>query len=193
MNFLAHIFLSGSDIELITGNFIGDFVKGKDLASYPEGIKKGIVLHRKIDEFTDQHKIVLKTKKRLRPKYRHYAPVIADIYYDHFLASKWSDYHSEDLKSYTTSFYRRIYRHKAYIPSAAQHMLSQMSIDDWLYNYQFIEGIDRALTGMSKRTKFDSGMETASQELKENYMEYDNEFVEFFPHLQLMCEQFINA
>ncbi len=193
MNFLAHIFLSGSDIELITGNFIGDFVKGKDLASYPEGIKKGIVLHRKIDEFTDQHKIVLKTKKRLRPKYRHYAPVIADIYYDHFLASKWSDYHSEDLKSYTTSFYRRIYRHKAYIPSAAQHMLSHMSIDDWLYNYQFIEGIDRALTGMSKRTKFDSGMETASQELKENYMEYDNEFVEFFPHLQLMCEQFINA
>ena len=193
MNFLAHIFLSGSDIELITGNFIGDFVKGKDLETYPAGIKRGIVLHRKIDQFTDQHDIVLETKKRLRPKYRHYAPVIADVYYDHFLACKWSNYHTEDLKSYTTSFYKKIHQQQAYIPSSAQHMLSYMSAQDWLYHYQFIEGIDRALTGMSRRTKFDSGMETASEELKENYEDYEREFEQFFPHLQLMCEQFINA
>ena len=97
MNFLAHLYLSGNDPLVRLGNFIGDFVKGRDLADrYEPAIVKGIELHRAIDEFTDQHAIVKQSKMRLRPKYRHYAPVIVDIFYDHFLAAGW-DNHSEQL------------------------------------------------------------------------------------------------
>ena len=32
MNFLAHIYLSGDDPNIQLGNFIGDFVKGRNLA-----------------------------------------------------------------------------------------------------------------------------------------------------------------
>ena len=55
MNYLAHVYLSGSDEFLCIGNFIGDHVKGKAYFDYPETIQNGILLHRKIDYFTDQH------------------------------------------------------------------------------------------------------------------------------------------
>ena len=102
MNFLAHIYLSFENPKILVGNFIGDFVKGKKLELYGDEIQKGILLHREIDDYTDSHPIVLETKKRLRPNYHHYAPVISDVYYDHFLASLWSNYHKTPLIEYTT-------------------------------------------------------------------------------------------
>ena len=90
MNFLAHIYLSGDDPNIQLGNFIGDFVKGRNLVEqFGHEIAKGIELHRAIDEFTDKHPIVKLSKVRLREKYRHYAPVIVDIFYDHYLAKNW--------------------------------------------------------------------------------------------------------
>jgi acyl carrier protein phosphodiesterase len=77
------------------------------------------------------------------------------------------------------------------IPKGVIHMLSYMSKDDWLYNYQFIEGIDKALTGMSRRTKFESKMEEASESLKEHYEEFSNEFQQFFPELENHVKQFL--
>ncbi|MEQ8424061.1 MAG: DUF479 domain-containing protein, partial [Cyclobacteriaceae bacterium] len=91
MNFLAHIYLSGDNAQLMIGNFIGDFVKGKNLsARYNPDVVLGIELHRAIDEYTDSHDVVQKSKVRLRPKYRHYSGVIVDMFYDHFLAKNWN-------------------------------------------------------------------------------------------------------
>ncbi len=89
MNFLAHIYLSGNQERVMIGNFIGDFVKGKAWEEFDSAIQRGILLHREIDRYTDDHEVVIKTKERLRPKYHHYAPVISDVFYDHFLASLW--------------------------------------------------------------------------------------------------------
>src|SRR5436190_842749 len=87
MNFLAHLYLSGDDADVMTGNFIGDFVRGRNLAEqFGEKIARGIELHRAIDAFTDHHSVVKQSKTRLRPKYGHYSGVIVDIFYDHFLA-----------------------------------------------------------------------------------------------------------
>ena len=92
MNFLAHLFLSGEPGELMVGNFIADSVKGNAMNDFSEGIQKGIILHRAIDTFTDSHNEMQKSKERLRPRYKKYAPVITDIFYDHFLAVNWQDY-----------------------------------------------------------------------------------------------------
>ncbi|HWA32994.1 MAG TPA: hypothetical protein VG737_02640, partial [Cyclobacteriaceae bacterium] len=73
MNFLAHLYLSGDDADVMTGNFIGDFVRGRHLAEqFGKKIALGIDLHRAIDEFTDHHDVVRQSKTRLRPKYGHY-------------------------------------------------------------------------------------------------------------------------
>ncbi len=190
MNFLAHLYLSGDDEEILVGNFIGDFVKGAQMEAYPPNMQKGIRLHRSIDYFTDTHEIVLQSKIRLREKFRHYAPVIVDVYYDHFLAKDWVKFSDVPLKQYTESFYQLMKKYIGIIPRGVTNMLSFMSRDNWLYNYQFIEGIDKALTGMSRRTKFENKMDEASLALTEHYDDFKGEFEQFFPELELHVSNF---
>lgn len=174
----------------MVGNFIGDFVKGSQLRHYSKGIQYGIQLHRSIDSFTDNHPVVLQSKVRLRPKFRHYAPVIVDVFYDHFLAKDWKHFSDVPLKTYTNKFYGMMKSYFNEIPQPVIHMLTFMERDDWLFNYQFVEGIDRALTGMSKRTTFDSKMEEASDALRKDYEEFSEEFHQFFPELKAHVRNF---
>ncbi|MBC6400215.1 MAG: DUF479 domain-containing protein [Ekhidna sp.] len=190
MNFLAHILLSGDNEEVIVGNFIGDFVKGSRLSSYSEEIQKGIRLHRSIDQFTDNHPTVLKSKKRLQGNFRHYASVIVDIFYDHFIAKNWFRFSMEPLLDFTLKFYQLMDKYTGKVPKAVSKMLVYMSSENWLYNYQYIEGIDRTLTGMSKRTKFDSKMEMAAAYLEKNYSSFEKEFNLFLPELQQHVNNF---
>ena len=105
MNYLAHVYLSGSDKDLIIGNFIADHVKGKAYLDYPETIQKGILLHRKIDDFTDHHPLFKKNVTLLFPQFRHYSRVIVDMFFDHFLAAQWELYHPDPLEDFSRQFY----------------------------------------------------------------------------------------
>ena len=100
MNHLAHLYLSQTNVDLMVGNFIADRVKGKDLLNYSESVQKGIEMHRAIDTFTDEHAVVMKSKKRLFPVYHKYAAVIVDMFYDHILAKNWEEYSPISLKLY---------------------------------------------------------------------------------------------
>jgi acyl carrier protein phosphodiesterase len=191
MNFLAHIYLSGESDELKIGNFIGDFVKASDMKNYSETINQGIEIHWAIDEFTDQHPIVQKSKDRLRPKYGHYAGVIVDIYYDHYLALNWKDYHSDDLRIYVNKQYRMLESHISILPKKVVHMLPFMIQHDWLYNYQYFDGIERVMHGMANRSSFNSKMDESVLELKKYHREFEKEFEEFFVELQAFCEAFL--
>ena len=92
MNFLAHVFLSGSDEHLILGNLIADAVKGRQFDNYNINVQKGILLHRYIDKFTDTHPIVKQSKQRLENDYKRYSGIIVDIFYDHFLSANFKTY-----------------------------------------------------------------------------------------------------
>jgi len=105
MNFLAHQYLSGNNNQLKIGNFIADAVKGKQYLNYSKDIQNGILLHREIDTFTDNHTLVKKSKQHLNARYGHYKGVIIDIFYDHFLAKNWSNYHLMPLEKYTAKTY----------------------------------------------------------------------------------------
>jgi acyl carrier protein phosphodiesterase len=185
MNFLAHIYLSGDNEKLMVGNFIADFVKGRAaLEKFEVEIIKGIDLHRAIDEFTDTHPIVLKSKIRLRPKYRHYAGVIVDVFYDHFLSKFWSAYHPEPLLDFASKTYSTIEKYNGILPLDVSRMLPYMIRGNWLVNYSKPEGIQRALTGMSRRTPYESKMDESVHDLLEHYEEFKSEFEEFFPELK---------
>ena len=97
MNLLAHFYLAGNDIPLQIGNFIADFVKGKQINDFDKKVQEGIILHRAIDHFTDTHEIVKQSKQRLFPTYRHYAAVIMDIAYDHFLAKNFLYFYCKEI------------------------------------------------------------------------------------------------
>lgn len=191
MNFLAHLYLSGNTPAIQVGNFIGDFIKGKALHThFDPDVLKGIELHRAIDEYTDHHPVVMESKVRLRPKYRHYAPVLVDMFYDHFLSKHWRDYHSTPLPEYTQTIYAMLENWKD-LPPPVYRLLTYMKQGDWLVNYGTLDGLNRALTGMSSRTKFTSHMEHATKDLQLHYADYEREFQKFFPDLIEFCQTYL--
>ncbi|MFY0654468.1 MAG: DUF479 domain-containing protein [Cyclobacteriaceae bacterium] len=183
MNFLAHLFLSFDSETIAVGNFIADFVKGSQAQEYDVEIQKGIQIHRDIDTYTDTHPVVKESKNRLWKDYRHYSSVIVDMYYDHLLAKKWDKYSDEPLREFTQRNYDFLSSYSSTFPSRANLTLYHMKSTDWLYNYQFLEGIGTALRGMSRRASFDSKMEMAVHDLKKDYELYSTEFDSFFPQI----------
>lgn len=183
MNYLAHIYLSGDNDLVTIGNFIADGIKGKDYKKYPRDIQIGILLHRNIDTYTDAHKTVRVSTKRLHENYGHYSGVIVDILYDHFLAKNWSKYSPIHLDKYVDTFYVSLQDHFDILPSRIQKMMPYMMSDNWLLSYASIEGISRVLDGMNRRTKNRSGMDKAVNELELFYKEFETEFSSFFDEL----------
>ncbi|MBG6111644.1 acyl carrier protein phosphodiesterase [Flavobacterium sp. CG_9.10] len=185
MNFLAHIYLSGDNDLIKIGNFMADGIRGKHFESFPLDVQKGIVLHRSIDTFTDAHPIFRKSTKRLHENYHHYAGVIVDVFYDHFLAKNWVNYSDENLDTYVANFYQSLLDNTAILTERTLGMMPYMIKYNWLESYQTIDGIDKILTQMDSRTKNESKMRFASAELKEYYADFEKEFTEFFKELIL--------
>ena len=183
MNYLAHIYLSGDNDLVTIGNFIADGIKGKRYKKYSKDIQIGILLHRHIDTYTDAHKTVRLSTKRLHKKYSHYSGVIVDILYDHFLAKNWASYCDTPLDEYIENFYDSLEANYDILPSRIQKMMPYMLADNWLLSYASIDGISRVLDGMNRRTKNRSSMNEALVELEEFYTEFESEFSAFFDEL----------
>ena len=184
MNFLAHLYLSGNNEPLMIGNFIADHLKGSAWKTLPEEIQKGVILHRFIDRFTDTHPVVEESKALLRPYFHKYTPVISDIFYDHFLAASWSDYSPVSIDDYAQRVYELLRKNAAHLPERTSEMLDYMERDNWLKNYATLNGINRALSGMGRRAKFDNNMHQAAEFLYDNYEAFKNQFEVFFPELE---------
>jgi len=194
MNYLAHLFLAGKNENLIIGNFIADHVKGKGIDRFSPEIRRGIKMHRAIDEFTDKHPQVQLSILRLRPVYRKYSGVIVDMFYDHYLAKEWSQYSDISLSSFTEACYAVLMKNFDNLPARSQRILPHMMRHNWLLSYSRIEGLQQALTGMSNRTTFISKMENAVDDLNKCYECYQEEFRQFFPELQAYAlKEFVNG
>ncbi len=189
MNFLAHIYLSFGDDEIAIGNFIADSIRGNKIDHLPKRVQDGVILHREIDTFTDSHLIPKRSSKRLHKNYSHYSRVIVDIYYDHFLAKNWKKYSETPLKVFVNGFYDLLKENYSILPDGVQRMMPYMITDNWLYNYSKMEGIDRVLNGMNRRTKNRSNMNFAILDLEDHYTEFEKEFTSFFDELIVFSKQ----
>ena len=183
MNYLAHIYLS-RDHELISiGNFMADHVKGKKFKLYADDLQKGILLHRQIDSFTDAHQLVRQSKRRLDDAYGLYRGIIIDILYDHLLAKNWHLYSEIPLADYTQVFYKRLKRHYDVLPEKVQYMSKYLVKEDWLLSYAHMEGIQKVLEGMNRRTGGKSNMNLAIHDLESHYEGFESDFKLFFAEL----------
>lgn len=189
MNFLAHIYLSGDNDLIKIGNFMADGIRGKQFENYPSEIQKGIILHRFIDTYTDAHPVFRKSTKRLHENYHHYAGVIIDVFYDHFLAKNWSNYSNENLEDFTNRFYQSLRDNYDFLSERTKGMMPYMIDYNWLVSYQTVEGISRILTQMDSRTKNESKMRFSPNELIEYYSDFELEFTIFFEDLRIESTQ----
>ena len=184
MNFLAHIYLSGDNDLIKIGNFMADGIRGKEYESYPDAIQKGILLHRAIDTYTDSHVVFRQSTKRLHEKYHHYAGVIVDVFYDHFLAKNWTKYSEERLEDFVQRFYASLEKHYPLLSEKTQNMLPYMTEQNWLVSYATVPGISKILAQMDNRTKNQSKMKHSPGELEAYYSEFESEFTIFFEDLR---------
>jgi len=183
MNVLAHIYLSGDSDKIIIGNYIGDYVKGRDYLNYPELIRKGIILHRNIDMFTDRHPVVHRSKIYFSRKYHKYSGVVTDIIYDHYLTKEWNFFSRRPLESVTYNFYRALVNNYEILPDKVKEMMPFFIINNWIETYQTTNGIKHVLRTLSRNSSLPNETRYAIKTLKKNYYAIQDDFMEFFPQL----------
>ena len=184
MNFLAHLFLAGDNTSARIGNLLGDFVKPPTCELYPPAIRAGILLHRKIDSFTDMHPLFARSRTRIDPSRRRYAGVIVDIFYDHFLAAHFSHYSAVSLTDFAKTVYASLNANRSILPESLTSMLPWMIRENWLVSYADIAGVHRTLNRMADRIPRADRLAGAAADLEDFYDDFATDFATFFPDVQ---------
>lgn len=189
MNFLAHLYLSNDNDFIKIGNFMADGIRGTKYLEFPDGIRKGVILHRAIDTFTDAHPVFRQSKHRLHDAYGHYSGVIIDVFYDHFLAKNWALYSTVPLEDYASHFYQILEDNYELLTPKTKQLMPYMIAQNWLVSYASAEGIAKILFQMDRRSENKSKMQYSVKELQEFYTEFEQEFTLFFEELRTFANQ----
>jgi len=184
MNFLAHSYLSFHQPEILIGNMISDFVKGRKKFDYPEAIQKGIQLHRDIDTFTDDHPATKEAKQFLKPAVGLYAGAFIDVVYDHFLATDQQQFLEMKLNDHCQNTYEVLHENNMLLPTKFQMMLPYMMSQNWLFNYQHLWGIENSFGGVARRASYLNSSSEVFGLFKDNYNELQKCYNAFFRHVK---------
>ncbi len=192
MNLLAHAHLSFNQPPILVGNMISDYVKGKSKFDYPATIQRGIMLHRAIDEFTDNHAVTHAAKQFFRPQYRLYAGAFIDVVYDHFLANDTNEFkNSETLNSFAETAYSILEQNKMHLPEKFLHMLPYMQSQNWLYHYKDKFGIEKSFAGLVRRSSYLQESTIAFAIFEKEYDALQQYYLEFFPSLKQFTKEWL--
>ncbi len=168
------------------GSLMGDFVKGPLTSSaisgrYSADMTHAIALHRKIDSYTDLHPVVRESWGRVSKGRRRFAGVMVDIFYDHYLAKYWSDFHDSPLSEFTGDFYAILARRRSEMPERLQRITDSMIGLDWLGSYANVNSVREALNRISQRLRRENTLFDSADELLDNYAEMELDFRRFLP------------
>jgi acyl carrier protein phosphodiesterase len=184
MNYLAHIYLAGDNKLLMIGNLIGDTVKGRKYETLQPIIRKGVLMHRSIDDFTDRHPVNAQVRKLLHPEFGKYAGVYLDMFYDHFLASGWRNFSTDvSLTAFCARFYLNALLLHKYLPFKVKTLLYAFIIGNRLKSYAKLNGVEYVLEYMHKHAGLPRTGKDAVACLVNNYDALQTAFYEFFPLL----------
>lgn len=188
MNWLAHTFLSTSDVEFRLGNLLADVVRGEERTDMSDAFVRGAACHRIIDAFTDSHPVVKRSRLRMGADQRRFSGVVMDVFYDYLLATRWMQYSDESLETFVSGFYAAAEESTLVLPPAAQVTLDRIIRHDSLGSYRTIDGVDRALRRisvyLSGRWQRPFALELCIPLLLREEAAYARDFEEFFPQLR---------
>ncbi len=190
MNYLAHLYLSPPDEDAWLGSLLGDFVKGPLGDRYPPPVTAAIRLHRQLDTFTDAHAAVQRSKSRVSAARRRYAGVMIDMFYDHFLARSWAEFHDEPLAAFSARVYALLERRHRELPERLQTVAPRMAARDWLGAYADARNVGRALDGISTRLRRANRLAGAGEELLVDYAGFEADFRAFLPEAARFAARF---
>lgn len=162
MNFLAHCALAeeasnfwrvqpDQNQGLLAGAVLADFSKGAINTRWPEELRAGVRLHRRIDAVSNQHPGMRTSCQRFPTALRRFAPIFVDILGDYYLSTNWQRYAKETLSAFTPRCYRAISRYQNHLPQQSHSFIAYMSDTDLLGRYHEWATVERALLFSLKR------------------------------------------
>ncbi len=185
MNYLAHLFLAGESPESRVGNLQGDFMRGVDRQDLTNGVWQGVLMHRRVDAFTDAHALFRQSRQRLAPEYRRWSGVLINVFYDHLLALHWQQFSPEQsLPEFAASIYATLAEHSHLLAGRLARVAPKMAAGDWLSAYAERASLDLALAGISRRLRRPSPLAQAGPQLDLHFSELQEDFLQFFPELR---------
>ena len=189
MNFLAHAYLSFNHPEILVGNIISDFVKGKKKFEYSQGIQQGIFLHRQIDLFTDDHEATKEARKFLKPAVGLYSGAFIDVAYDHFLANDPNEFNDTTLRRHAADTYKILAASDAILPDIFQKMFPYMQLQNWLYNYKSLSGTESSFRGVVRRAAYLDSSAEVFELFQKHYSALQNCYNNFFSSVKAFSFQ----
>ena len=183
MNHLAHALLAGDDDALLLGSLLGDFWRGAPDPAWSAGVRRGVLLHRSIDVYTDSHPVVGASRARFEPPWRRYAGILVDMYFDHALARDWRRHAAEPIAGFSQRIGALLADNAAWLPPA-MNRFARYADEHGLYAaYARRTAIERALAGIGTRLRRPNPLATAGPALWAQAPALDAAFAEFFPEL----------
>jgi len=182
MNYLVHLYLAGADPELRLGGLMGDFVKGPLDQRYPPGIVAGLRLHRTIDRLAANSAHCRASRQRLHPRFGHTRAILVDIFYDHFLAVHWDEFHPLPLPEFAADTYRLLEACHDLLPTGLARIAPRMIARDWLTSYRerssVVIALERTAARLSRPTALGEGgseLDRCGEELREDFRRFMRE------------------
>ncbi len=161
MNFLGHLYFSNNNLDLMVANLFGDFCKGKRYLEYPKDIQRGVILHRDIDFYVDNHNSVVEVRKKLHGPLPKISGIAIDLYFDHLLAKNWHLYHPKSLLAFLELFYNHTLTINETYPKEFLHFIKKLRESKWMNHYPSTFGFQKSCEGVSRRLSFDNELKNA--------------------------------
>jgi acyl carrier protein phosphodiesterase len=152
MNFLAHLVLAGQDEDLRMGALLGDFVRGKAaLAAFRPPVQTGIMLHRRIDVYTDSLPEIAALRAWFPPEFRRYSGIIIDLAFDHELALDWEHRGPQSLDSFDAGVREMLARRENEVPPRLHRFMAYADRRGLFAAYREKSEILHSLRGIGRR------------------------------------------
>ncbi|MFM4963895.1 ACP phosphodiesterase [Aeromonas bivalvium] len=184
MNFLAHLHLAAHTQSSLTGNLLGDFIKGPLPTGLAAHFDEGVWLHRKIDAFTDAHPEHRAAVACFEAPWRRFGGILVDMLYDHWLSRHWQQFCPDPLPRFLQQSYGQLLADHARLPDGLPMPLRRMAEQDWIASYRHREGLGQALNGIGRRLRRPLPLGQALAALDEGaWHACEQGFVRFYPQL----------
>ena len=163
------------------GNLTADFIKGRAFFALDPIVQRGVLLHRGIDRHTDSHPVFLRSTARLRPRWRHFAPVLVDVFYDHCLAIDWQKHHPAPLREWLDGRYVVLRAHRHLVHEQALWVFDRVLADDRMMRYSHLAGVRESIERMASRLAKPLPLGDAVDDLEQHREDFRADFAEFYP------------
>ncbi|MGH8035023.1 MAG: ACP phosphodiesterase [Lysobacterales bacterium] len=185
MNFLAHLLLAGDDDGLRLGAMLGDFIHGNpDNSNLSAATRKGVQLHRFIDQYIDSLPEVVQLRQQFPVRFRRYGGIIIDLAFDHELALRWDEFSSLSLSEFDEGIRGLLARHEEELPEELKRFMRYADQRGLFANYRNEDEILFSLKGIGKRLSRPNPLHQVADIWEDMKPGFRQCFGTAFPHVQ---------